>query len=231
MRILYLILLCLVISNSFAQKVVVSETEETCEDLKRKGISTILEIDVDVVKEAWLKKMKEFGSTKSRSWGYLVEQANVATISHTLVKLYTKVEPTLKGTKIWWSIDLGDAFVGSDNDKAKFNEAVRILHDFGVNQYIQDINIQIKEAEKILSFAVKDQEKMMVKAESIRSSIARNRQEKMKLEQKLAENQLEYRLQVADSAQNIKNQTASTENVEKMKKAVEAVKAKISRVE
>jgi hypothetical protein len=227
----FCILIFSIVLNSFGQKVSVIESEEVTDEIKRKGISTVLEIDVEVVKEAWTKKLKEFGNTKAKSWGYLVEQANIATISASLIKIYSKIEPTSKGTKIWWALDLGDVYLSSSADKSKFDEAVKLLHDFGVNLYIQDINIQIKEVEKVLSFAVKDQEKMMVKAESIRSSIARNRQEKMKLDQRLAENLLEYKLQVTDSIQNVKNQIASTENVDKMKKAVEAVKAKISKVE
>ncbi len=214
-----------------AQKVVVIETEEKADEMKRKGLSIMLELDEEVVRKEWQKKMRELGGMKTRSGAILVDQANMPAISISPVKLISTVNINVKGTKVWYAIDLGDAYVTSAGDQAKYNEASKFLHDFGVALYIQDINEQIKEAEKVLSNAVKEQERMMVKGENIKNSITKNRAEKLKWQQKFAENDSIYKIIKIDSLQNLQNQKATSENVDKMKRAVDIVKNKITKVE
>jgi hypothetical protein len=214
-----------------AQKVTVMEGEESINDVKRKGLYTIIELEEDFVKSAWTKRIKEFGSMKTKSGTYIVEQASIGAISPAMIKIASKVDVTTKGIKVFYSLDLGDAYISDDGDKGKFNEAVKILHDFAVTAYLDDINEQVKEAEKILKLSVRDQEKMISKGESIRTSILDNRQEKIKFEKKLEENAFQYKQFKIDSTQNVQNQAAAVETVEKMKRAVEAVRGKISKVE
>ncbi|MDX2188485.1 MAG: hypothetical protein SFY32_01365 [Bacteroidota bacterium] len=217
--------------QGFGQKVTVAESDEIIEDVKRKGLYTVLELDLDDVKQGWTKKMKEWGSFKNKSGTYIVEQGTIASISSTFVKIISKVEATSKGSKVWFAIDLGDAYVTSSGDASKYKEAEKLLHDFGVAMYIADINDQIKEAEKVLASSVKDQEKLINKGEKLRSDILSNRQEKVKLEKKLTDNAIEYKQLQSDSVTNLQNQAAASEVVEKTKKAVEAVRAKVSKVE
>ncbi len=217
--------------GSIAQKVVVSETEERVDEMKRKGLSILLELDEADVKREWQKKLREFGSYKTKGATMLVEQANIPSVSLTPVKVISTVKNGETGTKVWLAIDLGDSYVTADGDKTKFNEASKILHDFGVNLYIQDINEQIREAEKVLGNSVKEQERLMLRGENIKRTVVKNRLEKVRLEQKLHDNDSTYKLIRADSLQNVNNQKASTENVEKMKRAVDLVKSKITKVE
>jgi len=214
-----------------AQKVVVTETEEKADEMKRKGLLIMLELDEEVVRREWQKKMRELGSIKTRSGAILVDQANMTSISISPVKLISTVQNNVKGTKVWYAIDLGDAYVTSTGDQVKFNEASKFLHDFGVALYIQDINEQIKEAEKVLANVVKEQERMILRGENLKNSINKNKTEKLRLQLKLAENDSTYRIIKIDSLQNVQNQKGSAENVEKMKRAVDIVKNKITKVE
>ena len=232
MKKIWLIFICFLIGGAcFSQKVTISESEEQVDGMKKKGLFTILELDEDVVRSAWNKKLKEYGGVRNKSGIYMMDQATMASISSTFVKVISKVEPTMKGTKVWYALDLGDAYVSSNGDHGKFREAERILKDFGVSVYLMDINEQIRQAEKVLMSSVRDQERMISKGDNIRSNIVGNRQEKVKLEKRLADNVVEYKQLQSDSTINIQNQAATTETVEKMKKAVEAVRSKISKVE
>ena len=227
-----IIIAAIFITNAvFAQKVTVLSGEDKLDETNRKGLYAIIELDEDFVKSAWTKKLKEFGSMKSRAGLYTVDQASIGAISPTFIKIISKTEVTTKGIKVFYALDLGDAYVTLDGDKSKYNEAEKILHDFGVAVYLADINEQIKEAEKVLMSSVRDQERMIAKGENIRGNILDNRQEKMKLEKRLVDNANQYKQLKTDSTQNVQNQAATAETVEKMKKAVEAVRSKISKVE
>jgi hypothetical protein len=215
----------------FAQKVSVLEGEEKIDEMKKKGLYTILELDEDLVKSMWSKKLKEYGSLKSKSNTYIVEQASIGAISAGFIKILSKTEVTTKGVKVFYSLDMGDSYITADGDNGKYKEAEKILHDFGVSVYLADINNQIKDAEKVLMMSVRDQEKMISKGESIRSNILDNRQEKTKLEKRLEDNSNQYKQLKVDSTQNVQNQAAAAETVEKMKRAVEVVRNKINKVE
>lgn len=214
-----------------AQKVEVKELSMTIDNTARVGMSTVLELDLEFVEGLWKKHLKKYGSVKSRNGILYVEQATMPTITLSNVKVISKLEATDKGTTVWYSLDLGNAYVNASGDKTQYQEATKLLHDFGVSAYLADINEQIKEAERILSLSVKDQEKTISKGESLQNSIQKNRQEKTKLEQRLVDNAVEYKQLIADSVQNYQNQKFAAENVEKMKRAVEAVRAKVTKVE
>lgn len=227
-----IILIALMASNiAFAQKVTVAEGEEKAEDLPRKGLYTLLELDEDVVKREWNRKLKEFGSVRTKSGVYILEQAKILSISETPIKVLSKVDHSMKGTKVWIAVDLGTSFITKDGEPAKYKELEKIVHDFGVNMYIADINEQIKEAEKVLENNVKEQEKQISKGENIKNNIAKNRNYKLSLEKKIVETDSLYRNLKFDSIQNVQNQKASAESVEKMKRAVDLTRAKINKVE
>jgi hypothetical protein len=109
--------------------------------------------------------------------------------------------------------------------------AEKILHDFGVMVYRENINDQIKDAEKVLSQTVKAQEKKVKQGVDLVNKVDRNKQQKINLEQKLKENAEELIQLQKDIEQNKLDQGASSVEVEKVKKAVEAVKAKLLQVE
>ncbi|TAF72756.1 MAG: hypothetical protein EAZ53_14970 [Bacteroidetes bacterium] len=219
------------IGFSFGQKVLVNETEEKIDEIRRIGVSTNLELDEDNIKDAWEKKLKEWGSYKYKNKIYTIEKAFLPTVSTVPMRLISKVETTRQGVKVWFTLDDGSQYLSSQATPKPFAEAKKILHDFGFEQYIADINEQIKDAEKVLSNSVREQEKMIDKGQDIRNSIVENRNEKIKFEKKIKEGEQMYLQLKSDSLANIANQAITTENVEKMKRSVEVVRSKISKVE
>ncbi len=214
-----------------AQKVLVSETVEIIAEKNILGLSTTLELDEDLVRDAWEKKMKEWGGYKSKSKIYTCEKAFIPSIANAPFRVISKVATTKKGVVVWYTFEDSTVVLNATSSPKTYTNATKLLHDFGLEQYIFDINNQIKDAEKVLSTTVKEQEKMISKGEDIKSSMADNRSEKVKLEQKLKDNEKEFVQLKADSEANLINQKTANENVEKMKRAVEVVRSKISKVE
>ncbi|MEY3417949.1 MAG: hypothetical protein RL060_2061 [Bacteroidota bacterium] len=216
---------------SFAQKVMVTEHEETIDNVTRKGMSTIILLEQEITEKSWLKKLKEFGKVESSKNIYTVAIANISGISSTPVNIISTITQSDKGSKVFWSIEMGKAYVSTKDDPAKYSTAEKILHDFAVMVYREDINDQIKDAEKVLSQTVKVQDKKVRLGGDLVNKVERNKQQKLNLEQKLRDNADELIQLQKDIEQNKLDQAASVIEVGKVKNAVEAVKAKLLKVE
>ncbi|MEY3451017.1 MAG: hypothetical protein RL711_842, partial [Bacteroidota bacterium] len=173
---------------SFAQKVMVTEHEETIDNVTRKGMSTIILLEQEITEKSWLKKLKEFGKVESSKNIYTVAIANISGISSTPVNIISTITQSDKGSKVFWSIEMGKAYVSTKDDPAKYSTAEKILHDFAVMVYREDINDQIKDAEKVLSQTVKVQDKKVRLGGDLVNKVERNKQQKLNLEQKLRDN-------------------------------------------
>ncbi len=216
---------------TFAQKVMVTEHDETIDNVTRKGMSTIILLEQEITEKSWLKKLKEFGKVESQKNNYTVEIANISGISSTPVRIISTISQSDKGSKVFWSIEMGKAYVSTKDDPAKYTIAEKILHDFAVMVYREDINDQIKDAEKVLSQTVKTQDKKVRIGSDLVNKVERNKQQKLTLEQKLRDNADELLQLQKDIEQNKLDQAASVVEVGKVKNAVEAVKAKLLKVE
>lgn len=226
------LVLCFALFNlSLAQKVNVTEFEETIENVNRKGMVTTILLDPEQVEKAWLKKLKEFGKVDVSKSIYIVEIALIVGISATPVRIVSTITNNDKGSRIFWSIEMGKTYVSSKDDQEKYHTAEKILHDFGVMLYREDINDQIKDAEKVLSQTVKLQEKKLKQGVDLLSKTEKNKQNKLVLEQKLKENAEELIQLQKDTEQNKLDQNAAAIEVDKVKLSVEAVKAKLLKVE
>ncbi|MDX2196848.1 MAG: hypothetical protein NW207_10550 [Cytophagales bacterium] len=231
MKIHLIIILFIFAGSLHGQKVVVTDSEERIDNMLRKGMAIFMDLDIDFVQNAWQKRLKEIGKYSKKNNNYFIDEANMPGISATPLKVVSKIEQSAKGVKVWYCIDKGTEYVSSDGDKKHYDEAVKILHDFGVQTYLADINNQLKDAEKVLLSSVKEQEKIIFKGQKIKENMVDNRQDSVKLVQKMNENSMAYKQLRSDSVANYQNQMAASENVEKMKKAVELVRAKIKTVE
>ncbi|MFN0049168.1 MAG: hypothetical protein ACKVOU_08610 [Cytophagales bacterium] len=231
MKIVLLLGLLLSMVLGFSQKVMVTETEEKADGINRKGVSILLELDESVVRKQWQKKLKELGSLKTRNGVIIIDQGNMPVVSPSPVKIVSTVQNDTKGTKVWYSIELSENQFVTSTESEKFASASKFLKDFGVALYIQDINEQIKEAEKVLASLVKDQEKTILRGENLKTAIYKNRDNRLALIEKISHIDSTYKLIQIDSAKNVANQKAIGEDVDKMKRAVDIVKNKITKVE
>ncbi len=218
-----------IIHFSNAQKrVSVSEKELTVEKIRRTGLSTTLEADKKLTSNLWRKQIKEYGKVSKSGGVMIIDVAKIPSISAKPVKVYTTVQSSGKGAMVWMAIDLGDAFVVSGN--SKFSAAERLLKEFGVKVYKEEIQLEIKEAEKAVNEAVKRKEKRVKEGEELQSDLVRNADEKKKLEQEIKDNASQKVQLEKDVEQNKKDQVAADEHIAKMKKALELTKDKLNKV-
>ncbi|MFN3403860.1 MAG: hypothetical protein ACK40G_07175 [Cytophagaceae bacterium] len=222
---LFLLFFCTI---SFAQKIKVAESSEVIDKISRTGLYVIIDLDEKMVDKLWEKHLKTYGKTESSKKTYTLNIANISSVSSNPCKVVSKVEGSGKGTKVWWAIDLGTSHVTSSNNSSAYKAAEKILHEFALTCYREDINDQIKEAEKALNSSVKSQEKKVKEGEQLLSDIEKNKKEKANLEQKLKDNADELEKLKKDVEQNKQDQSAAAQEVEKMKKALEVVKQKLN---
>ncbi|MFL5727901.1 MAG: hypothetical protein ACJ75J_00320, partial [Cytophagaceae bacterium] len=187
-------------------------------------------LDDDEVEDEWKKQLKNYGKVEYSKGIYTVPVANVPSISSSPCRITSIVKSSGKGTQVWYSIDLGNSHVTSSGNSSAYKAAEKILNDFAILCYRDDINNQIKDAEKALSNSVKDQEKEVKEGEQLVKDVEKNKQEKINLEQKIKENGEQAVQLQKDITQNKTDQATAAQQVEKMKKALEVVKAKLTTV-
>lgn len=232
MRIIIILFLTgLFIQNVYSQKIKIVEASETIDKVSKSGLYTVVDLDSKNVEKAWERHLKTFGKLESSKGILIVPVAKISEISSQNCVVNSKVQSTSNGAKIWWSIDMGNAYATPESNNRAYKAAEKILYDFVVNCYKEDVNEQIKDAEKALSTASKNQEKEMKEGDQLVKNVERNKQQKEKLQQALEENAKELEQLKRDIEQNKVDQKSASENVEKMKKAVEVVKEKLSHIE
>jgi len=206
-----------------AQTVTVQPVEREVAKVPRKGLGVNIELDSKFVEKQWKKKLKDFGGKSSSEKGGVtkIEGATITELSSSPVQMWTKVEGGKGTTEVWWIIDLGTEYVTSES--SSFGTAKKILHDFGVECYREDINEQIEEAEKEYEKTVKNLEKEQKEGENLNGKIESNKSTIEKLQQENVGLEKEV-------DQNKKDQEQLTKDVATMKKKVEEVKAKLDKV-
>lgn len=212
-----------------AQKVTVSEMSQKVNKINRTGMGMLLDINSKDVENAFKKKLKDYGKVDKEGDYMIVHPAQVSSVSSKPVKITAKVQSQGKQTLVWWAIDLGDKYVTSGG--TGYKAAEKILHDFGIEMYLEDINEQIKDAEDALEKVVKQQDKTIKEGENLQDDLKDNAKEKEDLESALKKNAQDKIDIQEDIQQNKKDQEAMTKEVSEAKKAVEIVKAKLQKVE
>lgn len=217
--------------NGFSQKVLVAEKDETVETTLRHGLSIQLVLESDDVKKAWVKKLKEFGKVESIGEVFKVESALITSISPTPVRVISQLTKTDKGVYVFYAIDLGTNYLSYTTDSLKYRMAEKILHDFGVMLYHDDINEDLKDAEKVLQKTVSSQEKIVNEGIDIQKKIEKNKIQKQQLEQKLKDNAQELINLEEGLEKNKLNKEKAAKDVEKVKKALDTTRDRFSKVE
>jgi len=208
----------------------VYEKEEKLEKLQRQGFAVLILLEEPFVDKAWSKKVKEFGKVESRKNEYIVTEAVVPQISPQPVRVYSKVtEKAKQGVEVWLGVDMGTEFITSKHPKSEQLE--QILYQFAVDVYKADYLLQVEEAEKILAKSTKEYERTVAAELKIRNKIQKNKDDKKELMDKLKETKMDSIQLVKDLEMNKLEQKQDSIETIKMKKAVDAVKAKMSKMQ
>ena len=217
------------VQNAVAQRVSVLPAEAEIDGLKRSGLSTTIELERKQVEKAWNKYLKNLGKVESSKGNYTAKAASVPSIAPGTVNIFSKVEADTRGTTIFYAIDLGTEFVTIGTPA--YENARKLLHEFAVQQYRDDLNEQIKEADEVVDDAVRTHEKKVAQGENFQKQLERNAQEKIKLQKELEENARELEKLKNNIEQNKTDQATALEEIKKVRKVSEDKKSKLSSIQ
>ena len=120
-----LLVVCLASMGGYAQKSPVDETDMSINNIPRKGQRVSVQLDNRRVEAAWLKQLSDkFGSKLKNTKGVLtLDGVVIDEIAPNPIRVISKVDATPTGTTVWWSIDLGNAYLGKDATPVQWKSA------------------------------------------------------------------------------------------------------------
>ncbi|HSZ73028.1 MAG TPA: hypothetical protein VK750_10160, partial [Cytophagaceae bacterium] len=134
---------CLTSFNSFSQKRTIKARlqKEDVESVSREGAAIDIELNNKSIIKEWESTLKTYGKlSKLKGDAYKVTEATFPGVTGTCV-IYSRCYASGKGYTAWWSIDNGSHITSN----SKHSESK--LEEFARQQYVNDINDQIKDAE------------------------------------------------------------------------------------
>ena len=209
-----------------AQKVKILESAETIDGTSRTGMSVLLELDKKEVEKSWIKYLKTYGKTSTSTGVILVQAADMKAISDYPCRVISKVAVSPNGSSVWWAIDLGAKYITKESE-AEYRGAEKMLYEFSVNAYKDDVNRQILDAEGALEAATKIQEKEVKEGIDLTEKIESNRVQKAELETKLQINKEDYARFNREIDNVFLEQKTALLNVENIKATQHAAEGKI----
>ena len=231
--VLILILICLATLGSYAQKSPVDEADKSINSIPRKGQQVSMQLDNRRVESAWLKQLSDkFGSKLKNNKGVLtLDGVVIEEIAPNPIRVISKVDATPTGTTVWWSIDLGNAYLGKESTPVQWKSAEKYLKDFARMMYREDLVSQISEAERALVASQNNHMAVIEKANTIKKDIEKNKARKIEIQQMLATNAAELQQFNNLIDANLKEQEAARGDIVNMRVALEAVKDRLNKIE
>ncbi|GAA4025547.1 hypothetical protein GCM10022409_06920 [Hymenobacter glaciei] len=192
-----------------------------------------MQLDNRRVEAAWLKQLSDkFGSKVKNNKGVLtLDGVVIEEIAPNPIRVISKVDASPTGTTVWWSIDLGNAYLGKEATPVQWKSAEKYLKDFARMMYRDDLASQITDAEKALVNSQNNHSAVIAKQETIKKDIDKNKARKLEIQQMLASNaaELQQLNNLIDS--NLKEQEAARADIVNMRIALESVKERINKIE
>ncbi len=223
-----LVLLLLTGSLCQAQSVQVSEKEQAINGVLRRGQQLSVQLDTKVVEKSWKDYLgRKAGKVKSSKGVYTVEGAVIDTISDAPMRVLSTVGSDAQGSYVWWSLDLGVAYVDKAATPKEYTAAENFMRGFARKLYREDVLRQINAAEEVLRATKLEQDRVVKEANDIQVNIEKNKKRKQELEAELVRNGDELKQLEQDVLNNQKKQEASRQQVVEMGKSVDAVRAKL----
>ena len=192
-----------------------------------------MQLDSRRVETAWVKQLSDkFGGKLKNTKGVLtLEGVVIEEIAPNPIRVISKVDATPTGTTVWWSIDLGNAYLGKEATPVQWKSAEKYLKDFARMMYREDLASQITDAEKALVNSQNNHTAVIDKQATIKKDIDKNKVRKLEIQKMLADNasELQQLNNLVDA--NLKEQEAARADIVNMRIALESVKERINKIE
>lgn len=214
-----------------AQSVQVKEVDQEVNGVKRRGQQLSVQLDTKMVEKTWKDYLgQKAGRVKSSKGVLSVENAVIDTISDAPVQVLSTITSDAMGSNVWWSLDMGTAYVNKTGTPEAYIAAENFLRGFAKKLYRDDVFRQINAAEDVLAATKAEQDRVVKEANSIQLSIEKNKERRQELEAELVRNADELKQLEQNVQLNLQKQELSRQRVQDMEKAVDAVRAKLLEV-
>lgn len=212
-----------------AQTIEVLPANGTIKEKSLKGFIVCIELDAKSVESGWQRYMKSLGKFEMVE-KYTAEGLNlpISAISSDAVDFYSKVTVSPRCVQVFMAAVRSGS--GLELPESQKDNVRKLLYDFTIEQYRNDLIQQIAEAERVVNLAVKAHDKRVSEGNNLKSKLNRNRKEKTKLEKELEENAANLLKLKADSSQNVTEQESALEEIKKVRQIAEEKKLKLGQV-
>ena len=185
------------------------------------------------VEAAWLKQLTDkFGNKVKNTKGVLsIDGVVIDEIAPNPIRVISKVDAAPTGTTVWWSIDLGNAYLGKESTPVQWKSAEKYLKEFARMMYREDLSGQITDAEKALVNSQNNHMAVIDKQNTIKKDIDKNKAKKLEIQQMLATNAAELQQLNNLIDLNLKEQEAARADIVNMRISLESVKERINKIE
>ncbi|MEJ8802874.1 DNA repair ATPase [Pontibacter sp. H249] len=231
MRTILLVMLLMVAGICQAQQVKVEESEQTVNGVLRRGQQLTVQLDPKFVEKYWKDHLgSKAGKVKYSKGVYTIESAVIDTINSKPMRVLSTVGSGANGSFVWWSLDMGVAYVDKNATPQEYAAAENFMRGFARKVYREDVLRQINEAEEVLRATKQEQDRVVKQANDIQLNIDKNKKRKQELEAELVRNANDLKQLEQDVINNQTQQEVSRQRVQDMEKAVETVRVKLQQI-
>ena len=178
----------MIASTTFAQTVKVKKETARVKGENRDGYEVVLDGPYESIQEAFTKFLKTIGKVKQGDDGIIVNEPSVNGLAYKQPLLAVTKQKD-KGGAAWIGIKAND-WPKEDADKVG-KELEKILKDFGVKFYRDQIQLQVDESTRASLAVDKQKQKLTNENKALNTKLEDNKREKLQLEKSLEANKLE----------------------------------------
>jgi len=217
----------MIAGSAFAQTVKVKKETARVKGENLTGFEVELDGKAADVGDAFTKFMKTFGKSKDNDNVLTIAEPTIADNKYAF-PLYGVTKEKGKTSAAWLGID-PKLWPPADAEKVN-KEFEKLMKDFGVKFYKDQIQLQIDESVRAGQAVEKTQQKLVNENKSLNTKLEDNKREKIQLEKSLQENVAENGTLLKKIEKNKHDQDSVTVAGEQIKKVVEMHKEKQRKV-
>jgi uncharacterized protein YfkK (UPF0435 family) len=225
----FIVLATLASHALMAQKYVISDESQRINNKKYQGVSSIVNASMEKAEDYWTGYLKENGKLRRKRNYYQVTQFSIQDMGVDTLTYVTRITQTKDSASLIWmapfGMDFGDEEVKTLNDDLK-----RILKIATRGYYVSEVQGRIDQSEKAAVVASKKHQKLLYEGENISSDLQSAKDLKLELEARLEETILKIKVLEQKVIDNKSATGIAYEDLEKIKKVIEAHKESMKKI-
>ncbi len=182
--------------NYQVNEIILSNDSIVMNEIRALGTAIeIPEVDGEIVKKAWIKKIKRKTKSKvnSTNEGISIKSTLIGRISSVPINIYSTVYDTDNGVKIVAAFEEEGTIISQNATEGKYDETKKFLRDFGVAQYKSVIKSQVKKESKELKSMDSKLKKLQKENEKMHITISSQKQGIQNTESDIEQNLLDQK--------------------------------------